>query len=38
VLDIRIDDMQIDNRMPATVLAPPNAVAVRAPVDTLKVR
>jgi hypothetical protein len=37
VLDIRIDDMQIDNRMPATVLAPPNAVAVRAPVDTLKV-
>lgn len=37
VLDIRIDDMQIDNRMPATVLAPPNAVAVRAPVDSLKV-
>jgi len=38
VLDIRIDDMQIDNRMPLSVLAPPNAVAVRAPADSVKAR
>jgi hypothetical protein len=38
VLDMRVDDMQIDNRMPLGVLAPPNAVAVRAPSDTAAVR
>ena len=38
VLDVRIEDMQIDNEMPLTVLAPPNGVAVRAAADTVKVR
>ena len=38
VLSVRIEDMQIDNQMPTVVLAPPNAVAVRAPSDSVKVR
>ena len=38
VLDVRIDDMQIDNTMPVVVLTPPNGLAVRAAADTTKVR
>ena len=37
VLDERIDDMQVENSMPISVLSPPNGLAVRAPVDSLKV-
>lgn len=28
VLDVRIDDMQVDNEMPVVVLSPPNGIAV----------
>ena len=35
VLDVRIDDMQVDNTMPTVVLTPPNGLAV---VDTVKGR
>ena len=38
VLDVRIDDMHVENQMPTVVLAPPNAVAVRAPADTVRTR
>jgi hypothetical protein len=36
VLDVRIEDMQVDNQMPLAVLSPPNGIAVVA--DSVKVR